>query len=35
MYIYIDFNLSGGCVGTDNIQNCTKWSDIRVHRLKN
>ena len=29
-----DFNSSGGCFGTDIIQNCTKWSNIRVHGLK-
>jgi hypothetical protein len=29
-----DFNLSGGCFGTDIIQNCTKWSQIGVHGLK-
>ena len=28
-----DFNLSGGCFGTDIIQNCTKWSNIGVHGL--
>ena len=29
-----DFNLSPGCFGTDNIQNCTKWSNIGVLGLK-
>ena len=28
-----DFNLSGGCFGTEIIQNCTKWSNIGVHGL--
>ena len=28
-----DFNLSGGCFGTDIIQNCTKWSNMGVHGL--
>ena len=31
--IIADFNLSGGCFGTDIIQNCTKWSNIGVHGL--
>jgi hypothetical protein len=29
-----DFNLSGGCFGTDIIQKCTKWSQVGVHGLK-
>ena len=28
-----DFNLSGGCFGTEFINNCTKWSNIGVHGL--
>ena len=28
-----DFNLSGGCFGTEIIKNCTKWSNIAVHGL--
>ena len=28
-----DFNLSGGCFGTNIIQNCTKWPNIGVHVL--
>ena len=28
-----DFNLSGGCFGTDIIKKCKKWSQIGVHRL--
>ena len=28
-----DFNLSGGCFGTEIIQNYTKWSNIGVHGL--
>ena len=28
-----DFNFSGGCFGTDIIQNCTKLSNIGVHPL--
>ena len=28
-----DFNLSGGCFGTEIIKNCTKWSNIGVHGL--
>ena len=32
-YLFSDFNLSGGCFGTDIIQNCTKWSNIGVHGL--
>ena len=28
-----DFNLSGGCFGTEIIQNATKWSNIGVHGL--
>ena len=31
---YSDFNLSGGCFGTEIIQNCTKWSNIEVHGLR-
>ena len=31
---FSDFNLSGGCFGTDIIQKCTKWSQIGVHGLK-
>ena len=29
-----DFNLSGGCFGTEIIKNCTKWSNIGVHGLR-
>ena len=29
-----DFNLSGGCFGTEIIQNCTNWSNIGVHCLR-
>ena len=28
-----DFNISGGCFGTDIIPKCTKWSQIGVHGL--
>ena len=31
---YADFNLSGGCFGTEIIKNCTKWSNIGVHGLR-
>ena len=31
---FSDFNLSGGCFGTDIIQKCTKWSQIGAHGLK-
>ena len=34
VYNFTDFNLSGGCFGTDIIQKCTKWSQIGVHGLK-
>ena len=30
---FTDFNLSGGCFGTDVIQNHTKWSNIGDHGL--
>ena len=29
-----DFHLSPSCFGTDMIQKCTQWSQMRVHRLK-
>ena len=29
-----DFNLSGGCFGTEIIKNCTKWQNIGVHGLR-
>ena len=29
-----DFNLSGGCFGTEIIKKCTKWSNIGVHGLR-
>ena len=28
-----DFNLSGGCFGTEIIPKCTKWSNIKIHGL--
>jgi len=30
---FTDFNLSGGCFGTEIIKNGTKWSNIGVHGL--
>ena len=32
-FIFADFSLSGGCFGTDIIQNCTKWSNMGLHGL--
>ena len=34
MLLLSDFNLSGGCFGTEIIQNCMKWSNIGVHGLR-
>ena len=34
LIICADFNLRGGCFGTEIIQRCTKWSQIEVHGLK-
>ena len=31
---FSDFNLSGDCSGTDIIQECTKWFQMRVHGLE-
>ena len=31
---FSDFSLSPGCFGTEIIKNCTKWSNIGVHRLR-
>ena len=33
MKCYTGFSLSGGCFGTDIIQNCTKLSNMGVHGL--
>ena len=30
---YTNFNLSGGCFGTDIIQKYTKWSQLGIHGL--